>query len=580
MIPTRVRIAAVAVAGITMGLWILWLGATAPNPPHAPMLSVVGRVVVGWAFLGVGLVVWSKRPGHRLGWLMALAGVLWCNPGLLNASDDLTFTIGRLSANFAAPFLFALVSFPTGQLTSRRERALVGAAAVWGTLVTAVAATLLPSPPDASAQNLVAFTAYDSTGPATRLVLAVTGAGLSLGLVSVLAWRWRKATGPQRRELAPVVATGALAAVVWASEQVFSSTVGRGGVQSVLQVITYLLLASVAFAFLAGLVRARVLVGKAMPGLVARLARPTSGVALQQVLAEELHDASLQLVFPLPGRDLFLDAHGEVVDLPQGADRSSYPVEREGRLIARIIYDTAIDRTGQLVSSAGAAAALALENARLEVALRAQVAEVTASRARIVEAADAARRRIERDLHDGAQQDFVTVALRLRMAREAAARGEDTAPHVDAALAGLEEGMATLQDLARGIHPAALEERGLAAAVTAVAERATVPTTVERLPDRRYPQPVETTAYFVVAEALANAAKHSHAQRVRVSITEEERTLQVVVEDDGVGGARGAGSVRGSGLGGLRDRVEVVRGTLTVDSPAGGGTRVRAVIPL
>jgi PAS domain S-box-containing protein len=198
---------------------------------------------------------------------------------------------------------------------------------------------------------------------------------------------------------------------------------------------------------------------------------------------------------------------------------------------------------------------------------RARLKELRASQARIIEAADAARRKIERDLHDGAQQHLVALALEVRLARARAERD----PH--SAVAFLEH----LRELAHGIHPAVLTERGLSAAVQALAGRASVPVEVIATPAERLAPPIEAAAYFVVAEALTNVAKYAQASEATVSATVGPRGLVVEVCDDGVGGAS---AETGSGLRGLEDRVGALDGTLTVVSPEGEGTRLRAVIPL
>ena len=228
------------------------------------------------------------------------------------------------------------------------------------------------------------------------------------------------------------------------------------------------------------------------------------------------------------------------------------------------------------MTSVAAATGLALENEQLQAELRVQLDAVQASRARIVAAGDAERRRVERDLHDGAQQRFVTLALALQLAR---ARLDDDATDVaemlDRAGTELERGLAELRELARGIHPTVLTEDGLAAAVGALAERSVAPVSMDVL-DRRFEPQVESTAYYVVAEALTNVAKYAPRASISVTARHDGEALLVEVRDDGPGGAA---AYPGSGLQGLEDRVAAIRGRLSVDSPPGGGTTIRAVIP-
>jgi signal transduction histidine kinase len=211
------------------------------------------------------------------------------------------------------------------------------------------------------------------------------------------------------------------------------------------------------------------------------------------------------------------------------------------------------------------------------VALRERVDDLRHARARIIEATDAERRRLERDLHDGAQQRLVALSLTLGLAEARLGTDPDAAAPLVAhareeALLAVKE----LRELARGLHPAVLSHRGLGAALEALAGRAPVPVTVTGVPEERLPAPVEATAYFVVAESLTNVAKYAQASEARVTVTRSHDVLRVEIADDGVGGAD---PLAGTGLRGLRDRVEALDGELEVRSAPGGGTTVVADIP-
>ena len=222
-------------------------------------------------------------------------------------------------------------------------------------------------------------------------------------------------------------------------------------------------------------------------------------------------------------------------------------------------------------------AGLQLENVRLDAALRARVEELRASRARIVQASDTARRRLERDLHDGAQQRLVALALDLKLARGKLEKDPAAAAELlDASIEELAEATSELRELARGIHPALLTDRGLGPALEAIANRAPIPVEVTPIPEMRLPGPVESAAYFVVAEALTNVSKYANATHAEVTVTRSNGKVVVEIRDDGVGGADPAA---GSGLSGLADRVAALDGELAVESPAGGGTVVRAEVP-
>jgi signal transduction histidine kinase len=219
-----------------------------------------------------------------------------------------------------------------------------------------------------------------------------------------------------------------------------------------------------------------------------------------------------------------------------------------------------------------------LELLRLQDELRASLDRLRVSRARIVEAGDTERRRLERNLHDGAQQRLVSISHLIALARRKLDSDTPAAEEMlGQAAEQLTETHEELRELARGIHPVALEDRGLQAALGSLVSRSVVPTTIGALPDERLPGPVEVAAYYVVAEALTNVAKYAEASSARIRVAVADGEAVVEVADDGVGGADPSA---GSGLVGLTDRVEAVSGRLEVESPAGEGTRVRAYFPL
>jgi PAS domain S-box-containing protein len=210
--------------------------------------------------------------------------------------------------------------------------------------------------------------------------------------------------------------------------------------------------------------------------------------------------------------------------------------------------------------------------------VQAQLAEVRASRARIVDAADRARREIERNLHDGAQQRFVSATLQLQVWRKSHSElPEQTRGEVDEILAELRAGLAELRELAHGLHPAVLSDRGLERALSSLADHAPVPVELRTELSERPAMPIEAAAYFTVAEALTNVAKYARANRAWVDVDQRGGYLRVEIGDDGAGGAR----LRpGSGLQGLRDRIAAINGTLTIDSQPGAGTILRAQLPI
>jgi signal transduction histidine kinase len=398
---------------------------------------------------------------------------------------------------------------------------------------------------------------------------------LSVFTVALLVRRWLLASAPERRAGAPVLWAGSamFAALAFSvANDIFDHPLGEGPAWT-----REIVFASIPIAVLAVLLQRRLARG-AVAGLVIELGAAVASLDLREALARALGDPSLDLAYWVPARGRYVDAGGQPVELPQpDSQRKATVVEREGEPIAALIHDPALVENQELVQSVCAAAALTLENARLQAELRARLAELQASRARLVAATDAERLRIERDLHDGTQQRLVSIAMALGLAEsKLAADRPAVQPVLREARDALAVALAELRELTQGIRPAILVERGLAAALDDLSRRAALPVRLEVALSGRLPEQVEGAAYFVASEALANAAKHSHASEVRLAASREGPLLVLEVADDGIGGA-GAGG--GSGLRGLADRVEALGGRLTVSSPPGRGTTLRAEIP-
>jgi len=296
---------------------------------------------------------------------------------------------------------------------------------------------------------------------------------------------------------------------------------------------------------------------------------------LRDALARAVGDSALQLAIREAGSDTYLDTRGQRVDPDHPSPGMMVTALKAGDAV--IIHDEQLKQEPELIRVTAAAANVALQHARLTAAIEEQLTLVQASRARIVEAGDAERRRLERDLHDGAQQRLVTLSLMLAMLRERSSGGDaELESLIDAASSEAREALIELRELAHGIHPAVLTESGLAGAVEALVERCPVVTTIAAVPAERYPPAVEAAAYFVVSEALANCAKHAQGATATVSIRRQGQRLLLRVDDDGPGGAR---LDAGSGLRGLADRVAALGGELRVVSRRGHGTHLEAEIP-
>ena len=305
--------------------------------------------------------------------------------------------------------------------------------------------------------------------------------------------------------------------------------------------------------------------------------RVSTGVAVREALAERLRDRTLAIAYWLPERELFVDEHGHAVELPSGdSGRAWTAVEHGGRRVAAIIHDAELEARPELVEAAAAGAVLALANEQLKAALRARLEELRASRKRIVEASIDARKRLERDLHDGAQQQLVSLSVDLQLL-QTRITDAPTLELLETSRAKLAEALADLRELARGIHPAVLTARGLAPALEALAQRAPLPVELTVDLSARPPASLESAAYFLVSEALTNVAKYAEASYARVLVAEADGLLTVQIEDDGIGGADPS---PGSGLRGLSDRIAALDGRLEIESAAGAGTRISATIRL
>jgi signal transduction histidine kinase len=573
---------ALAVAGVVLGLVVLALMVTS-DMIDTPGVWAAGTLLAGWGFIGVGLYAWGRRPDNRVGTLMAATGFAWLVAAAGFSDLPLVFTLSQvLGAVFFAVVIHLLLAFPSGRLQSVAERRIVVAAYLLTTVVN-LPLWLFADPQalgcDDCPRNLILLDSKESLVTAASAILNGVGAVVVLAVLIVMVRRWRRAAPAQRRFLVPVYSAGVavlLLLTVLVSAQ-------AGGVESkaldVLWVASMVPFALVPYLFLYTLVRTRVIQSGAVGELMARLGDTPQRGELRDALARAVGDPSLELVYWLPDDERFVDPRGRFVKLPEpSSGRAVTKVERDGECVAAIVYDGLIhDQQGGYVDAIGAAASLALENERLDAELRSKVEELRASRERMLRIGLEERRRLERDLHDGAQQRLVSMALNMRLAR---ARLRDDPSGAEQLLDGageeLEAALGELRELARGIHPAVLSTRGLDTALETLARRAPLPVELQRLPDARLPEAIELAAYYVVAEALTNIAKYASASHATVDVRRMNGKLVVRVTDDGVGGAD---PEEGTGLRGLADRLAVIEGRLEIDSEPGKGTTITAKIP-
>ena len=566
----RRALIALAVAGLAFGLAALALVTTSDREDTDPTAWVVLALTLGWSFIGAGLYAWWRRPENRVGALMTLVGFCWFLGALGTADAAWAFTLGlALNSLWIAALVHMLVAFPDGKVEPGLERTIVRLGWIAGGILAPLGLLVVENPNECTdcPENVIHVWSNQTAADVLEAFGALIIAALLGGLAIVLLRRWRSFGAVQRRALSPVLWTGAAVAIV-ALLTLLAQAVGADRLSRALDYGLIVFITAVPFAFLLGLLRSSLSRAGAVSALFDRL----GGVGAREALVEALGDDTLTLAYWLPDQRRYVDAEGHTVVL-EGAVTE---IERDGAPVAAIVHDPALLEERELVRTAGAAAALALENERLAAELRARYDDLRAASARLVAAGDAARRRIERDLHDGAQQRLVSLSVTLNLARKNAEPGSRAAELLDRAVEELTAGLAELRELARGIHPALLTERGLDPALESLAARAPLPVTISASVEGRLPQPVEAAAYFVVMEALTNVAKYASASAAEVRVEQVDGYVVVGVQDDGVGGADPAA---GSGLAGLADRVAALGGRLVVESPPGGGTVVRAELP-
>jgi signal transduction histidine kinase len=526
--------------------------------------------LIGVAFVGTGIFAWSRRPDNRVGKLMVATGFAWSGAGLTQANSAVLFSIGGM----IGPLYLVLVSwlvlaFPDGRIGSRLGRRLLIAGFVDVLVIYELGVLLdIDVQEHGAPDNLVAIVHAPAVAGVFDTASAAIGA-ITVATVAAIVMRERRRSTPVARHAgAPVMWTG----LVCLSAVAISLGIGASGVSDLahgiagsVAMLAFLMLP---FAYLVGLLRSRYARAGAVSGLLGALG---SRAGLRETLADALGDPSLRLVY-WAGR--WVDREGRPVELPE---RGVTEVERDGERIGAILHDPQLDDDPELVGAVAAAAALALENERLEAELRARVSELQDSRAKLIEVSMAERRSLERDLHDGAQQRLVALSVQVALARRKLQSDPAAAEQLlDRAGDELRLALEELRELARGIHPAILTDRGLPAALQVLVDRAPLDVSLAGSPGERLPAPIEAAAYFVVAESLTNIAKYANARHAKVSVLRHNGHAVVEVSDDGVGGAD---PDAGSGLRGLAERLTIIDGQLEVVSPPGAGTIIRAKIP-
>jgi signal transduction histidine kinase len=571
--PGRIVWLALWPIGLVVGVGSLAIARSTPGYGFAgaSLWTAAAGLAAGWALIAVGLIAWARRPASRFGLLLAAGGfgwflLEWNNPGIGSA---LAFTIGLALSVVGAPLIaHAALAYPSGRLSGWPDRAGLAAAYLGAVLVLGLLPALVFDPASQGCgqcpRNLLLVRDDPELFSGLNRVGVQLGLGWSLALIVLLALQLARSTPALVRLRVPVAAaaTAFLGLVAWG----FQHSLDRGTLGSdptdrrlwLGQAAALLALAAgVAWSWLRGR-RTR----DAVARLVVELAGSPAPGGLRDVLAATLGDPSLQLAYPLAdGRRV--DAQGR----PLSLEGTVTPLVRGGRQVAFLAHRAGLLDDPGLTEEVAAASRLALEHERLRAELGAQLQDLRASRARIIATGDAERRRLERDLHDGAQQRLVSLSLSLRLARSKLQPAADPGQRsrIDRAEDELGIALGELRELAHGIFPAVLADEGLAAAVEALAEEATVPIRITALPEGRLDPAVETAAYFVVAEVV----RHSGTM-VTIGATRRDGQLLVEITRDGD---------TPEDLIDLQDRVGALDGRLQVLHQPGGRVRIRAEIP-
>ncbi len=576
--------ASLAAIALLAGSAAAWIGyQTSKNPAAEPAhLAVTIRVAIILALTLAGLYAQINDVQRRMGVLLILAG-LYCCLWLFNGSSDpLEFAVGVLLSGCApALFCYLMLAYPTGHLSVRRQYFVAASAGVmvicWLIVVLtstrlSVTTPLLHCVPGCP-RNALFVGVNANAAPLLAPVIRASWLALTWGTAALLLRRFAHSSSSVRRVLGPIAAL-ALAYALLLSGFVIATALdahaaaafGTGYVA-----ITFVLPLTI----LAGLYVERLFMGQALARFVMLLTR-TPRADVEAVMGDALRDPTLRIDYLTPGLGSPGVARETPVNMPtQAAGRTSTVIEHEGHPVAVVSFDTDLADGERFVKAAGEAAVLWRENERLASDLTVSMGELTASRRRLAQAGDTARRRIQRDLHDGAQQHLVSLRVKLDLALELMtvdrARGEGLLVEIGDEL---DETVNDLRSLASGVYPPVLSHYGLLEALRSASRQMSMPAMVQARGIRRYPPEVEAAVYFSCMEALQNITKHAGPRaNASVKLSQDELALCFEVRDAGVG-FDVYGVEPGSGIQNMRDRVEAVGGHLTVTSGPGEGTVV------
>ncbi len=583
---------ALAIGGLLVAIGAGLLVATSDHLVDPIAFGVqVAVMVVGW--LSAALYWLVRRPGNRLGLLLLAVAACTAVMSLQGANEPHLRTIGVLADwVFVLLVFYVIFAFPAGRIQSRVAWALLGATAL--ERLESYVPSLLFSP---VVHPNLPLAACNAACPANGFMIAdrpTIADGLFTGNASLhilfavrsaifvyLIYRLAMATRPRRRALLPVYVS-----VLLALAPILISYAARlelvhldAGTLSKLSWLGSIGVSALPYGFLLSVVLSTLFAATALKKIVSRLVENPSASQLRTTLADALDDPSLELGFRLEQAHSLVDPAGGPLASTPPPGQSATPVMRNGETVAVIMHDAALDTDPELVAAAGQALLLAIENGRLTAELQSTSTELRAARARIVTTGDAQRRKIERDLHDGAQQHLVALGIRVALARELA--DPEVAQQLNDVNTELNEILEELRDLAHGLYPPALREFGLRGALASAVRRSASPATIETAAIGRYSEQVEGSVYFCCLEGLQNVDKHAGVGATAViRLWERDGRLCFEIVDDGAGYDVQSAPRSGQGLANMSDRIAALGGTLVVESTPGRGTTLRANIPV
>jgi signal transduction histidine kinase len=547
-----------------------------------PESTAVFRGLYVASAVSVGIYTWWRRPQSPLGPLLAGSGLLHALTAFNTSADERWFTLGMVVWAFWIAYIaYLFLSFPRGRLSTRAERGFMLAYALATAVVWALAVVFADTLPRGGPFTYCGsecpgngFQLVETDAAVSDALRAASNATLAVSLVAVAFLIFAKARSSvrlQRRAIEPLaylfIATIAVFLLALLLAPVYPDS------RQTFRILNAVLILAGPFVLLAGQIRGSMFATRSLGQLVARIGNePVGPAGVQGMLREALGDPTLQLALWSPERAAYTDSHGDAIELPLGdPDRAATPIVRGGQPVAALIHDTALDEAPELLGGLTATSLMLLDNTRL-------VEDLRASRARIVAAAEQERLRLERDLHDGAQQRLMAIQIKLALARDDA-ETEELGAQLDEIAEDAASAVEELRQLAHGIYPTILRERGLGEALGAFAASFPLDVTVLDEGVGRASPELEAAVYFCSLEAVQNVVKHA-GPGTPVTLTLERRAGRIACEivDDGDGfDPRGADG--GVGLVSMRDRIGAVGGELEIVSQPGRGTTVRMLVP-